>query len=301
RGHARARGRGEGDRRQRARPGHARGGPGGFRTAGAAHAARRHQDRRVRCPGPTRPPRLRRGGGGRGAGRGEPGQRQGPALGRRRPGDRGFPPRAARRPAVSQEAPVAAERAGAGWVPDAAGHFGIYGGRFAPEALMAALSELTAEYLAAKADPRFAAELDDLLRGYAGRPTMLSQAHRFSELAHCTVLLKREDLAHTGLTKINNYLGQVLLAKGMGKGGGTAETGAGKHGVATATACALFGLDCVVYMGEADTRRQALNVARMRMLGAEVIPVTIGTATLKDAMNEAFRDWVATVAATHYC
>jgi tryptophan synthase beta chain len=188
-----------------------------------------------------------------------------------------------------------------GPVPDVGGHFGIYGGRFAPEALMAALAELTAEYLAARADPRFAAELDDLLRSYAGRPTLLSQAHRFSEVAHCTVLLKREDLAHTGSHKINNVLGQVLLAKRMGKRRVIAETGAGQHGVATATACALFSLDCVVYMGEEDTHRQALNVARMRMLGAEVIPVTIGTATLKDAMNEAFRDWVATVATTHYC
>ena len=202
---------------------------------------------------------------------------------------------------MSQEASVAAVPAAPGPLPDAGGHFGIYGGRFAPEALMAALSELAAEYLAAKADPRFAAELDDLLRGYAGRPTLLSQAHRFSEVAHCTVLLKREDLAHTGSHKINNVLGQVLLAKRMGKRRVIAETGAGQHGVATATACALFGLDCVVYMGEEDTRRQALNVARMRMLGAEVIPVTIGTATLKDAMNEAFRDWVATVATTHYC
>src|SRR5262249_23482055 len=148
---------------------------------------------------------------------------------------------------------------------------------------------------------QFQAELADLLRGYAGRPTLLSPAHRFSEAAGCTVLLKREDLAHTGSHKINNVLGQVLLAKRMGKRRVIAETGAGQHGVATATACALFGLDCVVYMGEEDTRRQALNVARMRMLGAEVIPVTIGTATLKDAMNEAFPDWVATVATTHYC
>jgi len=186
-------------------------------------------------------------------------------------------------------------------VPDAAGHFGSYGGRFAPEALMAALAELTTQYLAARADPGFQAELEALLTGYAGRPTLLSQASRFSAAAGCTVLLKREDLTHTGSHKINNVLGQVLLAKRMGKRRVIAETGAGQHGVATATACALFGLDCVVYMGEEDTRRQALNVARMRMLGAEVIPVTIGTATLKDAMNEAFRDWVATVATTHYC
>ena len=196
---------------------------------------------------------------------------------------------------------AAAPAAGPAPVPDAGGHFGIYGGRFAPEALMAALAELEAEYLAARADPRFQSELDDLLRGYAGRPTLLSPAHRFSEAARCTVLLKREDLTHTGSHKINNVLGQVLLARRMGKRRVIAETGAGQHGVATATACALFGLDCVVYMGEEDTRRQSLNVARMRMLGAEVVPVTIGTRTLKDAMNEAFRDWVATVATTHYC
>ena len=189
----------------------------------------------------------------------------------------------------------------AGPVPDAGGHFGRYGGRFAPEALMTALAELTTEYLAAKADPQFQAELGDLLRGYAGRPTLLSQAHRFSEAAGCTVLLKREDLTHTGSHKINNVLGQILLTKRMGKTRVIAETGAGQHGVATATACALFGLDCAVYMGEEDTRRQALNVARMRMLGAEVIPVTAGTRTLKDAMNEAFRDWVTTVETTHYC
>ena len=189
----------------------------------------------------------------------------------------------------------------AGPVPDADGHFGRYGGRFAPEALMAALAELTTEYLAAKADPQFQAELGDLLRGYAGRPTLLSQAHRFSEAAGCTVLLKREDLTHTGSHKINNVLGQILLTKRMGKTRVIAETGAGQHGVATATACALFGLDCAVYMGEEDTHRQALNVARMRMLGAEVIPVTAGTRTLKDAMNEAFRDWVTTVETTHYC
>jgi tryptophan synthase beta chain len=166
---------------------------------------------------------------------------------------------------------------------------------------MAALAELTTQYLAARADPQFQAELDDLLRGYAGRPTLLSQARRFSEAAGCTVLLKREDLAHTGSHKINNVLGQILLTRRMGKTRVIAETGAGQHGVATATACALFGLDCAVYMGEEDTHRQALNVARMRMLGAEVIPVTAGTRTLKDAMNEAFRDWVSTVETTHYC
>jgi tryptophan synthase beta chain len=202
---------------------------------------------------------------------------------------------------VSHGAPVSAGPAGPALTPDSTGHFGNYGGRFAPEALMAALAELTTQYLAARADPQFQAELDDLLRGYAGRPTLLSQARRFSEAAGCTVLLKREDLAHTGSHKINNVLGQILLTRRMGKTRVIAETGAGQHGVATATACALFGLDCAVYMGEEDTHRQALNVARMRMLGAEVIPVTAGTRTLKDAMNEAFRDWVSTVETTHYC
>jgi tryptophan synthase beta chain len=202
---------------------------------------------------------------------------------------------------MSHGAPVTAGPAGPGQAPDATGHFGNYGGRFAPEALMAALAELTTQYQAARADPRFQVELDDLLRGYAGRPTLLSQARRFSEAAGCTVLLKREDLAHTGSHKINNVLGQILLTKRMGKTRVIAETGAGQHGVATATACALFGLDCAVYMGEEDTHRQALNVARMRMLGAEVISVTAGTRTLKDAMNEAFRDWVTTVETTHYC
>ena len=189
----------------------------------------------------------------------------------------------------------------AGPLPDESGHYGRYGGRFAPEALMAALAELTAEYQAALADPVFQAQLGDLLRGYAGRPTLLSEAARFSEAAGCRVLLKREDLTHTGSHKINNVLGQVLLTKRMGKTRVIAETGAGQHGVATATACALFGLECVVYMGEEDTQRQALNVARMRMLGAEVVPVSTGSRTLKDAMNEAFRDWVASVGRTHYC
>ncbi len=186
-------------------------------------------------------------------------------------------------------------------VPSAAGHFGPFGGRFAPEALMSPLDELTRTYQAAQADPGFQAELDALLRGYAGRPTLLTQARRFSAEAGCTVLLKREDLAHTGSHKINNVLGQALLTTRMGKPRMIAETGAGQHGVATATACALFGLECVVYMGEEDTRRQALNVARMRMLGAEVVPVTAGSRTLKDAINEAFRDWVTTVETTHYC
>ena len=186
--------------------------------------------------------------------------------------------------------------------PDAAGHFGPFGGRFAPEALMSALAELTETWASAQADPAFQAGLAGLLRDYAGRPTPLTEAPRFAaEAGGCRVLLKREDLAHTGSNKINNVLGQALLTKRMGKTRVIAETGAGQHGVATATACALLGLDCVVYMGEEDTRRQALNVARMRMLGAEVVPVTIGSRTLKDAINEAFRDWVSTVATTHYC
>jgi tryptophan synthase beta subunit len=188
-------------------------------------------------------------------------------------------------------------------VPDTTGHFGVFGGRFAPEPLMAALEQLTKEYEAARGDPAFTAELDDLLKNYAGRPTLVTEAKRFSagHAGGCRVLLKREDLAHTGSHKINNVLGQVLLTKRMGKTRVIAETGAGQHGVATATACALLGLECVVYMGEEDTRRQALNVSRMRMLGAEVIPVKTGTRTLKDAMNDAFRDWVATVDNTHYC
>ncbi|MHB1431457.1 MAG: tryptophan synthase subunit beta [Streptosporangiaceae bacterium] len=189
-----------------------------------------------------------------------------------------------------------------GPVPDQAGHFGDYGGRLAPEALMSALEELTAAYESAKADPAFGAELDALLRDYAGRPTPLTEVPRFAARAGgCRVFLKREDLAHTGSHKINNVLGQALLTKRMGKTRIIAETGAGQHGVATATAAALLGLDCVIYMGEEDTRRQALNVARMRMLGAEVIPVTIGSRTLKDAINETFRDWVASVQTTHYC
>jgi tryptophan synthase beta chain len=189
----------------------------------------------------------------------------------------------------------------AGTVPDAAGHFGPYGGRQAPEALMSALEELTSAYESAKADPGFQAELDGLLRDYAGRPTPLTEVPRFAEAAGgCRVFLKREDLAHTGSHKINNVLGQALLARRMGKTRVIAETGAGQHGVATATACALLGLECMVYMGEEDTRRQALNVARMRMLGAEVTPVATGSRTLKDAINETFRDWVTTVETTHY-
>jgi tryptophan synthase beta chain len=190
----------------------------------------------------------------------------------------------------------------AGQLPDATGHFGRFGGRLAPEALMSALDELTAAYLEAKADPGFRSELADLLSGYAGRPTLVTEVPRFAELAGGgRVFLKREDLAHTGSHKINNVLGQALLTKRMGKTRIIAETGAGQHGVATATAAALLGLDCVVYMGAEDTRRQALNVARMQMLGAEVVPVRTGSMTLKDAINETFRDWVSTVGYTHYC
>ncbi len=187
-------------------------------------------------------------------------------------------------------------------LPDSTGHFGAYGGRFVPEALVAALDELADAYAAARADPGFAAELDGLLSSYAGRPTPITEARRLAEHAGgARILLKREDLAHTGSHKINNVLGQALLTRRMGKQRVIAETGAGQHGVATATACALFGLDCVVYMGEEDTRRQALNVARMRLLGAEVVAVTTGSRTLKDAINETMRDWVANVETTHYC
>jgi tryptophan synthase beta chain len=188
-------------------------------------------------------------------------------------------------------------------VPDLSGHFGVYGGSFAPESLTTALDQLAKEYEAARTDPAFTAELGGLLKNYAARPTLLSEARRFGSeyVGGGRVLLKREDLAHTGSHKINNVLGQVLLTKRMGKTRVIAETGAGQHGVATATACALLGLECAVYMGEEDTRRQALNVSRMRMLGAEVISVKSGTRTLKDAMNEAFRDWVSTVDNTHYC
>ena len=180
-------------------------------------------------------------------------------------------------------------------------YFGEFGGRFVPESLIAALDELEATYRAAKADPMFRAELAELHKNYTGRPSIITEAKRFSEFAGgARILLKREDLNHTGSHKINNVLGQALLAKRMGKKRIIAETGAGQHGVASATAAALFGLDCVVYMGEVDTERQALNVARMRLLGAEVIPVTTGSRTLKDAINEALRDWVTNVDSTHY-
>jgi tryptophan synthase beta chain len=188
-----------------------------------------------------------------------------------------------------------------GRVPSAEGYFGAFGGRFIPEALVAAVEEVAAEYEKAKADPAFAAELNDLLVNYTGRPSALTEVPRFARHAGGgRIFLKREDLNHTGSHKINNVLGQALLTRRMGKTRVIAETGAGQHGVATATACALFGLECTVYMGETDTRRQALNVARMRMLGAEVVPVTSGSRTLKDAINEAFRDWVANVDRTHY-
>jgi tryptophan synthase beta chain len=185
--------------------------------------------------------------------------------------------------------------------PDQTGHFGPYGGRFVPEALMAALDELTAAYEKARTDSAFQDELAGLLASYTGRPSPLTEARRFGEHAGgARVLLKREDLNHTGSHKINNVLGQALLARQMGKTRVIAETGAGQHGVATATASALLGLECVVYMGEEDTRRQALNVARMRLLGAEVVPVHAGSRTLKDAINEAMRDWVTNVDTTHY-
>ncbi len=180
-------------------------------------------------------------------------------------------------------------------------YFGEFGGRFVPEALVAALDELDAAWASARVDPAFVAELDDLQRNYTGRPSPVTHAKRFGEHAGgATVLLKREDLNHTGSHKINNVLGQALLTKRMGKSRVIAETGAGQHGVATATAAALMGLECVVYMGEKDTERQALNVARMHLLGATVVPVTSGSRTLKDAINEAMRDWVTNVEDTHY-
>ncbi len=186
-------------------------------------------------------------------------------------------------------------------VKDIIGHFGPYGGRFVPEALIGALEELEQAHIAAAADPLFAAELDHLHRTYTGRPSIITEVPRFAEHAGgARILLKREDLNHTGSHKINNVLGQALLTKRMGKKRIIAETGAGQHGVASATAAALMGLECVVYMGEEDTKRQSLNVARMKLLGAEVVPVTSGSRTLKDAINEAMRDWVTNVETTHY-
>jgi tryptophan synthase beta chain len=186
-------------------------------------------------------------------------------------------------------------------LPDAHGHFDRFGGRFVPEALFAALDQLEKEFRSAQADPAFLEELRSLQTDYAGRPSPLTEVKRFSTYCgNARVLLKREDLNHTGSHKINNVLGQALLTRRMGKTRVIAETGAGQHGVATATAAALFGFTCTVYMGEVDTQRQALNVARMQMLGAEVIAVAAGSRTLKDALNEALRDWVASVDDTHY-
>ena len=181
------------------------------------------------------------------------------------------------------------------------GRFGRFGGRFVPETLIPACEELEAAFSEAWADPAFRAELDDLLRDYAGRPSILTECGRLGEELGCRIFLKREDLNHTGSHKINNVLGQALLAKRMGKRRLVAETGAGQHGVATATAAALLGMECMVYMGEVDIARQELNVFRMQMLGAEVRPATSGSRTLKDAVNEAMRDWVATVETSHYC
>jgi tryptophan synthase beta chain len=186
-------------------------------------------------------------------------------------------------------------------LPDARGRFGDYGGRFVPETLIPALDELEAAWRAARADEAFRLELDELLRRFAGRPTPVGDARRMSaDVGGCRVLLKREDLCHTGAHKINNTLGQVLLARRMGKKRIIAETGAGQHGVATATAAALFGLPCEIFMGALDVERQALNVFRMQLLGARVVPVEAGSRTLKDAMNEAIRDWVTNVRDTHY-
>jgi tryptophan synthase beta chain len=186
-------------------------------------------------------------------------------------------------------------------IPDIHGHFGPYGGRFVPETLMSALDDLTAEYERAKNDPVFQTELDELLHNFAGRPTPLYFAERLTKnLGGAKIFLKREDLLHTGAHKINNALGQILLARRMGKKRIIAETGAGQHGVATATVAARFGCECVIYMGAVDMERQALNVARMRFLGATVVAVTAGQATLKEAINEAMRDWVTNVRTTHY-
>ncbi|MEJ2505304.1 MAG: pyridoxal-phosphate dependent enzyme, partial [Ignavibacteriaceae bacterium] len=185
--------------------------------------------------------------------------------------------------------------------PDVKGKFGIYGGKYVPETLMNAIAELETMYLKMKDDPEFLDELEALLTDYNGRPTPLTFAERLTEHYNkAKVYLKREDLCHTGAHKINNTLGQILLAKKLGKTRIIAETGAGQHGVATATVCAKFGIKCVVYMGEVDVERQKLNVYRMQMLGAKVIPVSSGSRTLKDATNEAIRDWVANVAETHY-
>jgi tryptophan synthase beta chain len=185
--------------------------------------------------------------------------------------------------------------------PDATGHFGAFGGMFVPETLMTPLQDLAIAYADARSDPSFQVELDDLLHNYVGRPTPLYLAERWTEeLGGAKIYLKREDLLHTGAHKINNALGQILVARRIGKTRIIAETGAGQHGVATATVCARFGMECVVYMGAVDMQRQALNVARMRLMGAKVVAVTAGQATLKEAVNEAMRDWVASVDHTHY-
>ena len=185
--------------------------------------------------------------------------------------------------------------------PDATGHFGPYGGIFVPETLMTALEELTQAYEAARKDPEFRRELNQLLAEFVGRPTPLYLAECLTaQLGGAKIYLKREDLVHTGAHKINNAMGQIILARRMGKKRVIAETGAGQHGVATATAAARFGMECVVYMGEVDMKRQALNVTRMKFLGAKVVPVTAGQATLKEAVNEAMRDWVTNVRSTHY-
>jgi len=192
------------------------------------------------------------------------------------------------------EAPALGER------PDAAGRFGEFGGRYVPETLVEPLAELERVYAEARRDPAFRSRFGDLLRDYVGRPTPLDRADRLSGRLGCEVYLKREDLCHTGAHKINNALGQALLVERMGKSRVVAETGAGQHGVATATVCALFGLECVVYMGVDDMARQAPNVRRMELLGAEVRGVDSGSRTLKDAINEAMRDWVTNVRSTHY-
>ena len=186
-------------------------------------------------------------------------------------------------------------------LPDPGGRFGEFGGQYLPESLVPACQELEEAFTAAWSDDAFRDEYASILRDYAGRPTPVTECKRISAELGVRILLKREDLTHTGSHKINNVIGQALLTRNMGKKRVVAETGAGQHGVATATACALFGLDCVVYMGEVDVKRQALNVFRMQLLGAEVRPVSSGSRTLKDAINEAMRDWVASVETTHYC
>src|SRR5438105_5718313 len=201
--------------------------------------------------------------------------------------------------ALERGAPVQLEPPGP--EPVGLGRFGDFGGRYAPETLVPALEQLEREFRGAWHDEAFRAEYASLLADYAGRPTPVTECHRLSERLGVRVLLKREDLAHTGSHKINNVIGQALLTRRMGKQRIVAETGAGQHGVASATAAALFGLECVVYMGEVDVERQALNVFRMELLGAEVRPVSSGSRTLKDAVNEALRDWVANVETTHYC